>query len=535
MTGAVQSDPLVRERFPPGKASTVESTVQTPYGTVRGASVPTASGPVEAYLGIPFAAPPIGPDRFRAPTPVEPWVGVRDAVAFGPAVPQQPDPFVAVSGAVPPPISEAEGLNLAIWTPAADGGARPVIVWIHGGAYVNGSNSVASSNGAELSAAEGIVVVALNYRLGLLGFLHLEHLLGPEYRDSANVGLLDILAGLRWVRESIRAFGGDPDAVTLMGQSAGGAAVATLLGAQAAEGLFARAIIQSGTAERVRTPAEAEAMTAVVLDEAHLDPSGAAELLRMPVDALLDLQGRVAQRFSAETIGISLPFQPVLGGDLLPIAPIAALAEGVNARADLLIGTTLNEGSFFTAMPNPRESRTARERGDLVLNEVFDGAVSYAEYEDAVARATDRTPEDRDVLEALLSDRTYRQPTMRILEARAAGPGSTYTYLFTWPSPLMGGSFGACHTLDVPFVFRQLASPDVRKLVGEHPPAELSERMSASWAQFARRGDPATGAIPWPRWEPSDRATMILDLEPHVESDPRGSLRELWGSRRQVR
>ena len=502
-------------------------------GELLGGTALTKRADVQCYLGIPFAAPPIGPLRFRAPQPVAAWEGVLDAHRFRPAAPQNPDPFLAANDYFQPASSEADCLNLNIWTPRADGQSRPVMVWIHGGAYLSGSNSVGVNNGAELAATFDVVVVSINYRLGALGYLDLGHLLGESYQESGNVGILDQIAALQWVRDNILFFGGNPANVTIFGESAGGAAVGTLLGTPRAEGLFHRAIIQSGTAERARDQATSEEATSSFLDAAGLTTATASELLTMSVERILAAQEAFVIDYSRGVVGLPLPFQPTIDGVVLPVMPLEAIRLGTNSRVDLLAGTNLNEASLFTEPmagdgDSPSIVRQKIERviqqdhpsGDLTLLE------SYA---DAARDSLGKEVNDRQLLEALLTDRLYRQPTNRLLDARATSAGANYAYLFTWLSPLYGGRLGACHVLELPFIFRQLHRIEAVSLVGEHAPQILSDWMSAAWVRFADIGVPGSAALPkWQEYAEPNRLTMELNETPGLRSDPLGRLREFW-------
>jgi para-nitrobenzyl esterase len=399
------------------------------------------------------------------------------------------------------------------------------MVWVHGGAYVSGSGSDAMYDGGSLAGATGAVVVTINYRLGALGFLHLAELLGPEYADSSNVALLDVLEALRWVKRNIAAFGGDPDHVTLFGESAGAAAVGTLLGMPASQGLFRRAIMQSGTAERYRSAQDSSAISRDFLSLCGLDD--ARDVLTLPVERLLEAQEELVQRFGAETFAVPLPFQPTVGTPSLPVPPLEAVRSGLNSEVDLLIGTNLNEGSFAVEMrpKNPLEPPHA-ERAAAVLAD--DGAPGReAEYARALASALGTEPTGKQLLEAAISDVVYRQPSNRLLDARQGSAGNNFSYLFTWRSPAMGGKLGACHALDIPFVFRQLASPEAEFLTRGTAPQGLSDMMSTAWTGFARTGQLEAPGLPvWPDYWPK-RRTMVLDEQPRVEDDPRGELREV--------
>jgi len=503
--------------------------ITTPSGRLAGSITLTRRAEVEAFLGIPFAASPAGPGRYRGPGSVTGWDGVLDAKHSAPAAPQNPDPVMVAGGFWQPPTDEARCLNLNVWTPASDDRRRPVMVWTHGGAYVSGSNAGGMNGGAELAAALDIVVVSANYRLGALGFLALDHVLGPDFEESGNLALLDQIAALEWVRDNIDCFGGDPDDVTIFGESAGGAMVGTLLGSPLASGLFRRAIVQSGTAERARPADESRAVTAELFDVLGIPERDAERILDLDITEILAAQAKVVEHHSRKTIGLALPFQPTIGTRSLPQLPVDAIRDGVNAGVDLLAGTNLNEASFFTALRPLAEGQSAAALARTIVESDVDGH-AYDAYTAALEHELGREPQADEVFESALTDRLYRQPTNRLLDARLAGAtGRTFSYLFTWTSPMMDGRLGACHALEVPFVFRQLHRLESATLVGDAPPKELSEWMSGAWVEFARRGAPQAPALPdWPDYTRESRATMILDRRPGVRFDPRGALRALW-------
>ncbi|MEW9871355.1 carboxylesterase/lipase family protein [Arthrobacter sp. HS15c] len=504
------------------------TTVSTPQGTVRGAALQVGGRTVHTFLGVPYAESP----RFHPPVPVMPWEGVRDCTVPGAMAPQNPDPFTPPSDAFADLWDEDSCLNLNIWTPAPDGARRPVMVWIHGGAYVNGSNNGGMHDGGPLASAADVVVVAVNYRLGAFGFLHLPELLGPEYADSSNVALLDMLEALRWVSRNIGAFGGDPGNVTVFGESAGAAAIGTLLGMPASEGLFGRAIMQSGTAERYRTADESAAVTAEFLRLCGLDAARAGELLDLPAGRLLAAQKALAEAEAGRSFSVPLPFQPTVGTPSLPEPPLDAVRNGRNSAVDLIVGTNLNEGSFAVEMRPvyPSDPPLLEDRVELLLAAFFaDPAAAREQYADALADALGEQPDGTQLLEACLADQLYRQPSNRLLDARAEASGSTFSYLFTWPSPALDGKLGACHALEIPFVFRQLDCREARFLVGTKAPAELSGMISVAWAAFARSGEPTAAGLPrWPSYTTPSRETLVLDVQPRVEADPRSALRTFW-------
>lgn len=495
-------------------------------GTVRGTAVAVEEATVHRFLGIPYAGPPSGANRFRPPVPAEPWQGVRDCTGPGPAAPQNPE-SPAPPGQEPRTWSEQDCLNLNIWTPGT-GAGRPVMVWVHGGAYLSGSSSDAMYDGGSLAAATGTVVVTVNYRLGALGFLHLADVLGAGYDDSSNLGVLDLVEALRWVQGSIGAFGGDPGNVTLFGESAGAAAIGTLLGMPSSSGLFRRAIMQSGTAERYRAPQESARVCGEFLELCGLDPARASGILDLPVERILAAQKKLVQREAAGTFAVPLPFQPTVGTPSLPLPPLAAVHGGLNTGVDLLLGTNLNEGSFAVEMrPGTPADPEYPDRAAAVLSGAGVPRAAASGYAAALTRLLGMAPSGKELLEAAIADSVYRQPGNRLLDARSGSAGKTFSYLFTWRSPAMGGKLGACHALDIPFVFRHVDSPQAAFLTRGKAPTSLSNAMSGAWASFAQAGNPGMPGLDWPEYG-ALRATMILDEEPRLEADPRRELREFF-------
>jgi carboxylesterase type B len=567
--------------------------VETRRGPVRG----VAEGGLAVFRGLPFARPPVGPLRFRPPEPPEPWSGVRDAARFGPSASQ--------NGALVGPLMSLgisrtgeDCLYLNVWTPAADRARRPVLVWIHGGAFVLGSGSQMLYDGATLARRGDVVVVTVNYRLGALGFLRLRDRFGERLPASGNEGLLDQVAALEWVRDEIAAFGGDPGSVTIFGESAGAMSCATLLGMPRARGLFHRAILQSGAAnylwpratasriadqvltdlavaspEDLRAAAPARLLAAqrrlfmdLMLGEHHvlgtLSPAGqrvaGAVFLGLtlarrrfggvtaPVArGLLDLLRRRGRRRRApaapEMAALralrtqGLPFQPVIDGDVIPRHPLAAIRDGEAHAIPLLIGTNLDEARLFA--PLDPEASTLDEAELLArCREAIPGGTDAARraiavYRDARAARGERV-EPGDLWFAIESDRTMRYPAMRLAALQAAHQPETYAYLFTWPSPAMGGLFGACHALELPFLFGTLEHPLIRPFTGKGPAAHvLAGQIQDAWIAFARTGRPAHAGIgDWPAYDTAHRRTMILDRQCRVEPAPRDAERRFWES-----
>ena len=488
--------------------------------------VETTSGKVEgarrdghlAFYGIPFAADAGGANRFRAPQPVTGWGGVRTAQAIGLAARQttHPIPGFAASG----PQGE-DCLNLNVFTPAVDG-ARPVLFWIHGGGFTHGTGSDALYDGGALVRRGDVVVVTINYRLGAFGYLSLEEHL-PGRGLAANAGQLDQVAALEWVRDNIAAFGGDPANVTLFGESAGSMAVGALLAMPAAGGLFRRAIMQSG-AGRAAAPARAAEVTAGLLGELGLQQDEAEKLLTMPDDDILGAQTRLVGRM--RNVG-QLPFGPVIDAATLPASPIEAIRTGRAAKAPLVIGTNRDEYRLFAATvqrEEPGETRLLSEVLALLPGATEADAVALVEAYRASRRDCGLPATNLDIGDAIRGDVIFRAPAMQLAEARCEQGEEVFAYLFTYASPARRGALGACHALELPFVFGTLDAPTQDRFAGRGPEVErLSANMQEAWLGFARSGEPAHEGIgAWDRYAPGRRPTMLFDRASGQAEDPLG-------------
>ncbi|MBT2454784.1 carboxylesterase/lipase family protein [Streptomyces sp. ISL-86] len=446
----------------------------TGYGVVEGLR---EAGGTCVFRGIPYAAPPVGALRFAAPAPPEPWDGVRDAGAFGPTPPKVPYPDTFAALLSDPEIPGDDCLNLNVWTPAPVGeempGARlPVMVWIHGGALTRGSSAVPVYDGASF-ARDGVVLVSVNYRLGVLGY-------GLFPDAPANRGLLDQIAALTWVRDNIAAFGGDPDRVTIFGESAGAISVGALLAAPRAAGLFAQAVLQSGAPEasqrdKVRTMVRRMASLLKV-------PATARAFSATALPDLLAAQGAVLRR-SGPLLG-GPHFGLVTDPDTLPEDPLDAAAPDV----PLLLGWTTEEYRLWLAPTGAMR----------MLDRLGPLAVALARARSGKDRAAVRalraalpgaTPAE--IAGQLLTDRLLRDPLRRLAGARRAAP--SYLYEFGWPSGVPG--LGSCHALELGFVFDALHVPESTWLAGPDAPQALADEMHAAWVRFAVTGDP--GWAPW--------------------------------------
>ncbi|MGW4033769.1 carboxylesterase/lipase family protein [Streptomyces sp. NPDC004838] len=484
--------------------------VEVEGGLLQGIS----SGDVSAFLGIPYAAAPFGERRMRPPQPVEPWSGVRSATQYGATAPKgeyAPQyrplfPEVTIEG--------DECLNLNVWTPDPSATGLPVLVWIHGGAFMNGSGSVGEYDGTAF-ARDGVVCVTVNYRLAADGFLWFGD-------GTANLGMLDQVAALRWVRDNIAAFGGDPSRVTIAGESAGSIAVCTLLTMPAARGLFAQAIAQSGGVSRMLTPQEARLVGGYLADDLGVAPNREA-IAEVPLDALVRAASNLiieAQTGAApERWGSGLMvFGPVVDGAVIPRPPLEAIADGRGGEIPLLIGTTRDEARLFYV------SDGSLDTIDEATLPVYASGYGLDDQGLAVYRANRSGARPGDILAALVTDWYFRIPTVRVAEARqAAGTAGTWVYRFDHPGPEANGGLGACHGAEMPYVFGTTGLEDVRPRIGDRPSQEVADFVHSVWTSFVTHGEPG-----WSTYTADRRTTGLLDRGVTEADDPSGDERAVW-------
>ena len=486
--------------------------VETALGRLEG----FAKDGVLRFNGIPYAKPPVGPLRWRMAEAPEPWAGIRDAARFGPVAPQVRSAAEALLGGTPGAQSE-DCLYLNVWTPGTNG-KRPVMVWIHGGAFVTGAGTIGTYNGKHLSFRGDVVVVTINYRLGALGFLNLHDATGGAHPSRGAEGLGDQIAALGWVKENIAAFGGDPANVTLFGESAGAMSIGPLLAMPAARGLFHKAILQSGAAH-IGKRREFSAKIAKHLLDA-LGVSDANGLDAVPTDAILKIQAEI---ISQRRNGGGLPFAPTVDGALLPVRAIENIRTGSAGGVAVLSGTTMEEWTLFTAArPDLRLMKAA------TLLKYATNVVGKAHAEALLAAYGEGSNFER--WNAVMTDRSFMVPSTRLLEAQSAH-APVFSYRFDWRSPLLGGVLGSCHALEIGFVFGTYNEKRAGLFFGSGPRADaLSNAMMQSWIAFAHGGDPScpvTGA--WPRYDAAQRATMMLaDGDPHAANAPDDARRAAW-------
>ncbi|NNE74141.1 MAG: carboxylesterase/lipase family protein [Acidimicrobiales bacterium] len=476
----------------------------------------TTSGPVFgrerdgvlSFAGIPYAAPPVGHNRFGPPQPVEAWSEPRDATRFTKGAPQRPGDGLTSAAALP--WDEAECLSLNVQTPAVDG-ARPVMVWIHGGDFRHGMGAIPWYNGARFAEQGDVVVVSINYRLGAFGFTYLDHL-DDELAGSGVVGILDQLAALQWVQDNIASFGGDPERVTIAGESAGAFSVGTLLSLPAAQPLFAQAILQSGAAHAVHDAEQGQGVARWLFEAAGV-ASGSVEGLRsLGAERLLDAQEELYGRSPAELGLMNSPFYPVVDGVVLPRRPIDAIAAGVGCDKPVLMGTNADE----TRLWGTQQTTDDRLEG-FVARTHPDPAAAIDRYREA-GRATSAG----DLAVAIGGDAMFGVPAVRMADARAAHGADTWMYRFSWQSRAFEGALGACHALEIPFVFDNLHQPGVDLFIGPGPdPQPVADIMHATWISFLRHGRPGfDGGPEWLAYSPEQRSLIDFDTTTTWRPDP---------------
>ncbi|MER6775906.1 MULTISPECIES: carboxylesterase family protein [unclassified Streptomyces] len=501
------------------KADDPSPVVDLPAGRLRGAH----EGGLAVFKGVPYAAPPVGPLRWRPAQPHPGWSGTRDATAFGPSAPQLyregGDPVLGSHGS--PPFDE-DCLTLNVWTPRADDAKRPVMLWIHGGGFLSGSGSLPIYSGDTFARDGDLVVVTVNYRLGPLGYLYFG-----EDGAGGNFWLTDQLAALRWVRDNIAAFGGDPDAITLAGQSGGAFSVAALAGARpAGRPLFRRAILQSPPLG-LQVPTRTESLQR---SAAFLDVLGAKDVAQLRTLPWQQLVGATIEMF--ERTGRwgywSTPFLPVIDGVTLDRHPSELLLGGPGGDVDVLIGCTREEANFAFAL-DPTYAAATKEQVLARARDTFGNRASEAYGAYARARPGARPV---DVLMDLIGDDLFRMPGLELAERRAAArKRPVWAYQFDLPTPVYDGKLAAPHCLELPFVFDNFDKwSRAPFLTGLDPRIRegLASTVHAAWISFIRTGDPNHPAMPnWQRYERDTRTTMSLDSVTTATEDLAGHWRRL--------
>jgi para-nitrobenzyl esterase len=490
--------------------------VDTASGKLRGKVIDDVS----VFKGIPYGDSTAGAGRFMPPRPVKAWSGVRDAFDFGDSTMQPKGADVAWWEWIHDSRPRGEDcLVLNVFTPEATSARkRPVMFYLHGGGFNTGSASSPGVDGTQLAKHGDVVVVSINHRLNVFGFLYLADRASGQFAGNGNVGMLDAIAALRWVKENIAAFGGDADNVTIFGQSGGASKVAVLMAMPAAKGLFHKAIVQSASSLiKMATPEQAHAATDALL-AALPEGAGIEALQQLPAADLLKARAKAIK--ATDSID---NFRPVVDGTSLPVHPFDPTAPQQSRDIPLLIGTCDTEQTFFLG-PHPENFTVTREQASARIAHFvgIDDAATAQLYDSYASAHAGASPSD--IMIYVLSDQMYRRNDTLAAERKAAQSGApAYSYLFTWRSPVQDGKLKSPHTLCIPFVFGTYDAASL--MIGTGPErAVLSRKVQAAWVNFARTGVPSAPDLPqWPPYSAERRATMIFDNQCSIVDDPRRS------------
>jgi para-nitrobenzyl esterase len=500
---------------------------ETSLGKIRGID----NRGIKTFKGVPYGANTEGMNRFMPPTDRDRWTGVRDALAYGHSAPQRdpdpppapprdvpPGPSIFTALAVPGGSSTGEGedcLVLNVWTPAlSDGRKRTVMLWLHGGGFGSGSGSSPSNDGTNLALRGDVVVVTINHRLNVLGFANFSEF-SPDFAASGDVGMLDIVHALKWVRANIAQFGGDPNTVMIFGQSGGGRKCETLLAMPSAKGLFHRATIESGVAIQLVSRDIAIRNAEQLLAKLGIRKTDVHDLQKLPVERIMAASFAVMREAGKIDQNVA-GFAPTVDGKILPQHPFHPTASPVSADVPVMIGCTRTEWTGLTteAAAWRLDEDGMRERVKEMLGDHSAGMIDL--YRKTTPNAT-----PSDIFFLIASDYNYVAPTMKIAERRAAlGKGPVYSYYFTWETPVQGGLLRTPHNMEIPFAFDNVQI-SANLTGGGAEAVALADKVSDAWIAFARTGDPNTPKLPhWPVFTPTDRATMVIDNASKVVNDP---------------
>jgi para-nitrobenzyl esterase len=506
---------------------------ETGYGPVRG-TYDGRAGRVKVWKGVRYAAAPVGDLRFRAPEPPDRWTEVADATAFGAACPQPSIPNVPLDLGAP---QGEDCLSLNIWASSdtRPGDRRPVMVWLHGGAYVLGSGSQPLYDGRRLAgggSSGGVVVVTVNYRIGAFGFLDLSSFNSARQRFDSNIGLRDVLAALAWVRDNIAAFGGDPERVTLFGESAGAGIVTTLLAVPAAAGLFAGAIAQSSPATSVYDSGRARQLAVAALEKLGIAASDVQRLREVPAAALVSATSEVFNEVPVRNPG-TLAFVPIVDGDVLSDYPVKAAQEGRSHPVPLIIGTNRNEAALFRLMKSPLMPITPGAIKSMFAQIAAEQPDLQLPTEHQIAAAYPRMRYKSRGL-SVATDVGFRMPSVWLAEGHSK-VAPVYLYRFDYSTPLLKLFLvRAAHATELPYVWGNLGGPKdpTLKLGGAKTARAVSRRVRTRWINFATQGKPQgpAGEPEWTTYQETDRACLIIDRHDDVVHDLDARIRAAWGT-----
>jgi len=493
-------------------ASAKDSSAQGPVasttsGKIRGV---VQENKVLAFRGVPYGAPTGGANRFMPPVKPEAWTGIKDTVEWGPEAPQGPHTEIPeVAATIPKGTISEDCLHLNVWTNGLDARKRPVMLWLHGGGFTSGNGSYSMYDGANMARKRDVVVVTINHRLNSFGFLYLADIGGEKFKNASNCGILDAVAALEWVRDNIANFGGDPNNVTIFGQSGGAGKVSTLLAMPGAKGLFHRAIIQSGSNVKGVSTEDATKTARLLMEK--LGVKTAEELQQVPMDQLVSA--------TLSTRGLRLA--PVVDGKTLPGGPFDPTAPALSADVPLLIGSVEFEVNFF---PNTKLDPIDDAELHAAVKQATRADDAQVDHLIALYRKGRPKASDIDLSQIIASD-GFRSPVILEAERKAAQPAPVYMYYFTWKTPVHDGKLKAFHTLEIPFVLDNV--DEAKSMTGSGADRyPLQDKMSGAWAAFARTGNPNHKGLPnWPKFNTEQRATMIFDNQCKAVNDPHGEER----------
>ena len=485
----------------------------TQFGRVRG----IRAGEVNIFKGIPYGADTSGNNRFMPPQDPVPWREYREAFNYGPAAPQS-DP---ATGEQQDGQESEDCLMLNVWTRGInDGGRRPVMFWCHGGGFRTLSGSSPRYDGTNLAMRGDVVVVTINHRLNMMGFTHFGDMGHEQFESSGTVGMQDIVHALKWVKNNIEKFGGDPDRVLIFGESGGGRKVATLLGMPSAKGLFHRAMIESGATLRLPDREQATALAQLVLEELKIEPADLPAIQRIPLGQMMATYHAVSAR-AADAGGGS--FAPTMDGEELPYHPFWPTASPVNPEVPVIVGANRTEMTYFANSSSfGLSEQDMRERVErLIDRENVDAVV-------ATYRAENPDADPTEIYFLVYSDSRYVMPSIKIAERRSqlANVAPTYLYYLTWETSETGRFAMTPHALDIPFIFDNVR--DHPLTAGKDSAIELADKVSDTIIEFARSGNPNVGKLPqWQPYNEETRATMVWNEESLLLNDPLGPQRQI--------